>query len=326
MKIAVTGGSGHIGSNLIRALLSDKHQVKALSHLHKRAFDGLNIELVQGGLELPHTLEKLCEGVDVVFHLAAMISIGQFNMKELLKVNVDGTQNMIEACKKTGVKRMVHFSSVHALNQYPLNQPLTEENPLNLDSPVPYERTKAMGEHMVLNSALKNGLDVVIVNPTAVIGPNDFRPSFLGQFLLRLHSKRIPGLVHGGYDWVDARDVARGAIEAARRGRAGERYLLSGTWAELPELTGLIGEVLGKNLRLPMFPHIVARIGVPFIQVWSKWHKEDPLYTKDTITILRNSNSRVSHDKAANELSYHPRPLVETLKDTYQWFKTYHYL
>jgi dihydroflavonol-4-reductase len=197
---------------------------------------------------------------------------------------------------------------------------------MNLRSSIPYERTKAMSEEMVRASARQNGLDMVVVNPTAVIGPHDFRPSFLGQFLLRLHAGRIPGMVHGGYNFVDARDVARGSVEAALKGRSGERYLLPGHYVDLPQLVDLIGEVLGKDLRLPMLNDTLAHIGIPFIRAWAWLRKEDPLYTRESLKILRTSNTLVSCEKALKELSYQPRPLIETLKDTYSWFRQQQYL
>ena len=326
MKVAITGGSGHIGANLIRELLKGPFQVRALTHLTHRAFEGLDIERIPGDLGDPESLEKLCRDCDTVFHLAAQISIGKHSMKELLRVNVDGTRNMVEACKKMGVRRLVHFSSVHALSQYPLDQPLTEENQMNLESNIPYERTKAISEHLVRNSAIENGLEIVVINPTAVIGPNDFRPSFLGQFLLRLQRGQIPGMVRGGYNFVDARDVARGAVKAAIKGRADEGYLLSGHYVDLPRLVDIIGEVLDRKIRLPMLSDPVAQIGVPFIQGWSWLKKEDPLYTSESLKILKYSNTQVSYEKAEKELSYQPRPLIETLSDTYSWFQQQKYL
>ncbi len=326
MNIAVTGGSGHIGANLIRELIADGHRVKALVHTNQKAFESLDIKLVPGDLHNKPALIRLCDGAEVVFHLAARISIGQYSLQQLVKVNVEGTEKVIQACKEAKVKRIVHFSSIHALDQFPLNRPLTEKNATNLNSSIPYERTKAISEDLVRRSALKNGLEVVIINPTAVIGPHDFGPSYLGQFLIRIHQGRIPGLVPGGYDWVDARDVARGAIEAAKHGANGERYILSGRWAELPELTSLISTVTGKQISLPMLPYWLALMGIPFTGLWARIKQEAPLYTRESLKILRTSNSRVLHDKASKAFGYAPIPLEETIRDSYNWFENNAYL
>ncbi|MDX2442457.1 MAG: NAD-dependent epimerase/dehydratase family protein [Bacteroidales bacterium] len=326
MIAAVTGASGHIGANLIRALIEQKHEVRALYHLNNKAFEGLDISLVKGSLENQESLNELCNGSDIVFHLAAQISIGKTDLKQLLKVNVEGTENVIKACQKGSVKRMVHFSSIHALNPGHPEAVMDENNAVSLESSSPYERTKAMAEKMAIDTAQSNGLEIIIVNPTAVIGPLDYEPSYLGQFLIRLVKGKIPGLIEGGYNWVDVRDVAQGAISAAKNGRNGEKYILSGSWVNLSDLTQLAGKASNKILKLPMFPGILARIGLPFLQIWARINKQHPLYTLEALDILKNGNRNISHNKASEELNYTSRPMLITLKDTYKWYQTNNYI
>ena len=126
MKIAITGGSGHIGANLIRLLIDQGHQIKALVHRSSKAFAGLDIDLIEGDINRPESLDELCRDTELIFHLAAQISIGQYPVKKLLEVNVEGTEKVIKASRRAGIKRMVHFSSIHALNQFPLDQPLNQ--------------------------------------------------------------------------------------------------------------------------------------------------------------------------------------------------------
>ena len=326
MKVAVTGASGHIGANLIRKLIDRGDKVRVLQNKTNLAFKNLDVNIVEGNLNNTGSLIGLCDDVEIVYHLAARISIGNFSLEQLMKVNFTGTENVINACKETGVKRMVHFSSIHAYKHEPLDVPLTESNELNLESNIVYERTKALAEELVLKNAMENGLEIVVVNPTAVVGPWDFGPSYLGQFLIRLYKKKIPALIPGGYDWVDVRDIADGAIAAALRGVNGEKYILSGNWLSLKELTEFAGRASGKNLRVPVIPYFLGVIGLPFIQTWAKLKNEHPLYTRESLQILQSGNKNIQHIKAAKALGYVPRPFNITLKDTFNWYKLNKYI
>ncbi|MCU0370921.1 MAG: NAD-dependent epimerase/dehydratase family protein, partial [Bacteroidales bacterium] len=234
MKIAVTGANGHVGANLCRALLSEGHHVKGLVHNSKDAISDLDIELVHGSINDPDTLRKLFKGCEIVFHLAAIISIdGQ--KEKLLEVNYEGTKNLINILKENGVRRLIHFSSIHSLRHFPLHEPMDETRPLVTDGPTWYEITKARAEEMVLEASSK-GLDAIVINPTAIVGPNDFKPSLVGTVLIKLYNNSLPALVPGGYNWVDVRDVVQGAMAAMDKGRKGERYILGGKWVSVRDL------------------------------------------------------------------------------------------
>ena len=143
-----------------------------------------------------------------------------------------------------GVSRLIHFSSIHALEQKPLDTPVDETRPLvtSEDHP-PYDISKAGGEREVLKG-IEKGLNAVIINPTGVIGPYDYYPSHFGEVLLSLACGKFPALVNGGFDWVDARDVAYGAMRAEEVAPRGSKYLLSGHWASMPELAFMLKEIL----------------------------------------------------------------------------------
>jgi dihydroflavonol-4-reductase len=128
-------------------------------------------------------------------------------------------------------------------------------------------------------------------------------------------------LVPGGYNWVDVRDVARAAITSVERGRKGERYILGGHWSSLKELSELVSQISGQKTPGVVAPLFIAKIGLPFIKLFSIMNGEHPLYTKDSLDILKESHQNISSGKASNELDFHPRPLIETLKDTFDWYK-----
>ncbi len=320
MKVAITGASGHIGNCLVRELASKGVEIKVLVHNTDSDLKKFKIEFIQGDILDVNSLNSLCEGVDYVYHLAARIVIDQKDSDVVYKTNLEGTKNVVKACIKNKVKRLVHFSSIHALVANPLDQILDETRPLVEDDKMIYDISKADSERYVLKAA-ENDLDAVIVNPTAVVGPFDFKGSLLGQALVKIYMNKLPMLIQGGYDWVDVRDVVQGAILAAEKGRRGERYLLSGTYYSLKKLSEMIGKVSGKKTPQYVVPMFVARIGRPFISLYSYIRGEQPLYTKESLDILKNSPKEISSEKATRELNYQSRPFEETLKDTFKWYE-----
>jgi len=319
MTAAVTGANGHIGNNLCRELLNQGYKVKVLIRKDSDALKGLDLELIKGDVTDKESLQKLIEGADIVFHLAAIISINRKQKHLLPAINIEGTRNISEICLENNIKRLIHFSSVHALNQYPLDKPLTEENPLAGNDTYAYDRSKAEAEKIILKACDK-GLNAIILNPTSVIGVNDYKPSLLGQAVLKIAKGKLPALIPGGFDWVDVRDVVQGAISAIEKGRAGERYLLSGHWRTLEDLTNEINKYSGRKnpIKTPTF---LAKIGLPFINLYGKIKNEAPLYTNESLNILKYSNKNVSRLKASEELDYTAHPFSETIKDTFDWFK-----
>lgn len=166
--------------------------------------------------------------------------------------------------------------------------------------------------------AVRQGLHAVIVNPTAIVGPCDFKPSWIGRFLLRLAHGRQPVLMDAGFDWVDARDVAAGARAAERLGRAGERYLLSGHWCSLPDMAALVAQAAGRTPRYITLPVEWAEaLARPYASANRLVGRVTPI-TPEAVEATRHCRL-VSHTKAGAELGYSPRPLPETLADTVAW-------
>ncbi|KPL17518.1 MAG: hypothetical protein AMS26_00005, partial [Bacteroides sp. SM23_62] len=236
-----------------------------------------------------------------------------------------GTKNVLDAVRSSKVKRLLHFSSIHALVHQPLDQPLDEERPLAVSDQIIYNQSKALAEQLVLH-AVESGMDAVIINPTSVMGPNDFKPSLIGQAIIQLCKGKILALIPGGYDWVDVRDVVAGTISALENGRTGQSYLLSGHFKTLPELYKQIIMIQGKERRLPVIPFWLAEVGVPFLKAWARVSGNKPLYTKESVEILKTAHTNISCKKARNELGYKSRPFEDTLRDTINWFEENNYL
>ncbi len=325
MNVAVTGANGHVGVNLCRALLEKGHQVKALMHRHDQGLLFIPVEIVHGDVLDKPTLLPLLTDVDVVFHLAAKISITGDPDGMVARINTEGTRNMIAAAIECRVKRFIHFSSIHAFQQHPLGQFIDETRPLVDDKGFAYDLSKAAGERAIME-AIKHGLDAVILSPTAIIGPADPEPSLTGNAVIDIYNHKIPSLVPGGYDWVDVRDVVAAAITAMDKGKTGEKYLLSGQWHSLNEFSGLIQLHSGRKTVNTVLPMWIARFGLPFITLYSKLSGTKPLYTSESLTIISEGNRMISHTKASNQLDYNPRPLSETIKDFLTWLKEQDYI
>ena len=319
MTVVVTGASGHLGMNLVRALVAEKRPVRALVHVNHKTLEGLGAETVQGNVSDVESLTRAFEGADVVYHLAGIISLLKNDWLQVEKVNVSGTRNVIEACRRSGVKRLVHFSSIHALHQEPLDTPVDESRPLVEGRGYPpYDRSKAAGQREV-RQAIAAGLNAVIVNPTGVFGPYDYQPSYFGSALILMANGRMPALINGGFDWVDARDVAQGAMLAEKKAPAGSEYLLSGHWASMQDIAATMKEISDAAITGFVCPMPLALFGAPFATAYSRLLNKRAYYTSVSLNALK-SNHNISHEKATRELGYQPRPFKETLRDTLQLY------
>ncbi len=325
MTTVVTGANGHIGANLLRALLSQGRPVRALIHMNKQAIENLHTDVVEGNICDLSSLYRAFDGAEIVYHLAACISLSMDEWPLLEMVNVIGTRNVIDACLRCGVRRLVHFSSIHAFSQDPVDIPVDESRSLVESKHCPpYDLSKAAGEKEVL-MGIERGLDAVIINPTGVIGPYDYGPSHFGQFLLSIASGSLPALVDSGFDWVDVRDVVEGAIRAEKQAPSGAQYLLSGHWVSMRDLADVVEKITSVPAPRLVCPMWLAPAGIPFVTAYARLTGKRPLYTRVALKAL-HSNRNISHQRASRDLNYHPRPFRETLIDTLRWFEESGYL
>jgi dihydroflavonol-4-reductase len=321
MKTVVTGASGHVGANLVRKLLEHKRQVTCLVRSSDAALRGLPVEIVRGDVRDPQSLAAAFAGAATVFHCAAQIAITGSSWKKIEEVNVGGVRNVVEACFKAGIRRLVHFSSIHAFDPVPLNKPLNETR-AKVSSPhaPPYDRSKVAGEKEV-RDGIEKGLDAVILNPTGILGPNDFHNSFFGRIIRQVGRAMMPIGVDGGFNWVDVRDVADAAIAAETKGKCGEQYLIPGHWISLGDMAKIIDGINGKKSMWVLSPLWLAAIGAPFAEWGARLFGKEPLYTPVSITTLKNSHKNISYEKASRAFGYTPRPFEESIRDAVAWYK-----
>ncbi len=326
MKIAVTGASGQIGVALVKELLKEGHQVKALIYDSNKGLENLPIEFVKGSVLNADDCQRLCAGADAVFHLAAIVSINGDPDGNVWNVNVNGTRNMLDACVAQKVKKLVHFSSIHAFNTQPVELPLDEGRTLAGEEAFPYEKSKAAGQRLVLQYVKNHGLNASVINPTGVLGYDDYLPSIKGKMLIDFYNGKIPMLTPGGFNWVDTRDVIKAAISAMHRGGAGECYLISGKYYTLTEFAKVISGVTKRRMPKFVAPVWLMRLSLPFVRLYGRLTKTEPLYTLESLKSLLEGNKSINYTKAAMQLGHSPRPLEETLADTYAWFKLRGYI
>jgi dihydroflavonol-4-reductase len=316
----VTGASGHIGGNLVRALLEEGRRVRCLVRKDRRALEGLDVETVEGDIFDPASLGGLMKGAGTVFHLAGRISIVGSDGGLVEKTNIGGVRSVVQACLDSRIDRLVHVSSIHSFNTHPNDTLIDETRDLAVGpAHMPYDRSKAGGQMAVLEGVTR-GLNAVIVNPGAVIGPNDFKVSRMGEVVLDIFHSRLPALVDGGYNWVDARDVAAGAIAAEKRGRTGQSYLLTGHWVHICEVSAIISRLTGRKTPMMATPLWLAGLASYFSLAAGKLSGKTPKFTPGAIRSIQ-MHRHISHEKATRELGYMPRPFEETVRDTLEWFQ-----
>jgi dihydroflavonol-4-reductase len=318
----VTGATGHIGNVLIRHLLQRGQKVRAfvLPNDNLTPLNGLDAEIVYGDVLDPASIERALAGVDVVYHMAAIITIMPGKNELVQRINVEGTRNMLNAAKKAGVRRFIYTSSIHAIQRVPHGTTITESLPYDPNNPYgAYDTSKAQAS-LLVEQAARDGLDAVLVCPTGVIGPYDFHVSLMGAGILRYWDNKEVLYFVGGYDYVDVRDVADGMIAAAEKGRTGESYLLSGGYLSNTDLVEIGRRLVEGNYRLRILPMPLVNFLIRIMPLYYRISKKSPQLTPYAVEVLQ-SNSMISHEKATRELGHQPRPLIESLKDALDWFK-----
>jgi dihydroflavonol-4-reductase len=319
--ILVTGATGHIGNVLVRKLLAQGEKVRALIWLGEDTtpLKGLDAEQVVGDVLDPASLEPAMCGVETVYHLAGIISIMPGKNPFVWKVNVEGTRNVLEAARKAGIRRLIYTSSIHAIARAPYGVIMDESLGYDQNNPYgEYDRSKAAAS-LEVQKAVARGLDAVIVCPTGVIGPYDFRGSEMGEVIRCASEAQTMLYVEGAYDFVDVRDVADGLIAANKHGRKGESYILSGQKLSVSYMLETVREVTGKAFARIKIPFSLAEWAARYTPWYYERTKSKPRFTPYSLEVLQ-SNSNISSKKALKELGYKPRPVYESIADTVRWF------
>ena len=328
MDPLVTGGTGFVGANLVRELVCAGASVRVLARPggDRRALDGVKVEIVDGDLLVPASLARACAGVDTVYHVAADYRLWAPDPAALHRVNVDGTRAMLEAAASSGARRVVYTSTVGALGIPKDGTPGTEVTPVTLADMVgPYKTSKFLGQQVALELA-RRGVPVVIVNPSAPIGPWDVKPTPTGQMILDFMAGRMFATIDTGLNIVHVRDVAQGHMLAAERGRVGEMYILGAVRGNLSltEIGGLLSELTGRRPPRVRVPYAVAWCGAVCMETVARLTGGAP---RVPLTAVRMAKKRMyfSPAKAIRELGLPQTDVRVALREAAEWFAAHGY-
>ena len=325
MKVALTGAAGHLGAALLQELTTRNIPVKALIRGDNTiSCKDLPVEIIKGDMMQPEALQRLMQDCDVVIHCAALISVNGDPKGLVHKTNVEGTQLVVDIAQQSGIKRFIQISSIHAFKQQPSLEVLDEQRQHVDEKAFAYDRSKLAGQKIAL--AANNKMEILVIHPTSIIGPYDFKPSLMGQVIIDMYNGRLPFIFNGGFDFCDCRDVAHAIANATSMGEPGQAYLLGGKWHSIKQLAKFLSTASSKKINPFALPHTAARLGLPIVKLIGTLQKKEPLYTIEALEALFTGNRFISSEKAKAALGYTNRPLEETIQDTFHWFINNGYL
>ena len=319
MKCFVTGGTGFVGANLIRLLLQQGYQVRALvrSSSNLDNLKSLDIEIVKG--DLNDDLSQLMSGCRVLFHVAAQYSLWQSDRESLYRNNVLGTRNILKCAQQAGIERTVYTSSVAAIGVK--QGGIADET---YQSPVErligdYKKSKYYAEQEAVN-AVQQGQDIVIVNPSTPIGAYDLKPTPTGEIIVRFLQRKMPFYVDTGLNLIDVKDVAQGHILALEKGKTGDRYILGNQNLTFKELLGKLEQITGLPAPKSTIPY-----WIPYSVAWLEEKVLAKLGKQPTVAIdgVRMSRQKMFYDasKAVKELGLPQSDIDSALIEAGKWFQ-----
>jgi nucleoside-diphosphate-sugar epimerase len=324
MKTLVTGATGHLGANLVRRLLRDGHDVRALvreRNAHEEvALAGLPVERVYGDLRDLDAMRAAVRGVEGVFHTAAKVSTLPGEEREIYEVNVGGTRNVLKAAREASVRRVVMTGSLSAVGVNPDRSANEDDAFYPFDQHLPYTISKAWAEHECLK-AVALGQEVVIATSTAILGPNDFLPSRMGRVVKDFAEGRLRAYIPGGVEHVAARDIAAGHVLAMDKGKVGQRYIFSTRFVEVDELMEILERVTGRarpTLRLP--PLVMSGLAHVSSFVLTNLFPTRPQRFTPAAVRLLTLRRRADTGRAQRELGYSPTSIEDALREAYEHF------
>jgi dihydroflavonol-4-reductase len=323
MRTFVTGGAGFVGGAVVRRLLEAGHEVRSLVRPgeDRRQFAGLPVEQVEGDLLDRESLRRGMAGCGWVFHIAALYSYWGYSWNDFRQTNVEGTRQVLEVARQEGIERIVYTSSVAVLGVHNDGAPATEDTPSSLSDRIgPYQRSKFLAEEVARDFA-RQGLPVVIVNPSTPVGIGDHKPTPTGQVIVDFLKGRIFAYVDTGLNIIDVEHVAAGHLLAAERGQVGQRYILGGQNLTFKQILDLLAEVSGRPQVRLRIPHWVAQ-GWSYVDVaMAKLNpRRTPAATPDKVRLSRRYEF-FDPGKAVRELGLPQAPARVALHKAVEWYR-----
>jgi dihydroflavonol-4-reductase len=328
MLAFVTGATGFLGSHVARVLSEQGAELRLLVRptSNLKNLQGLKADRATGDLRDAASLEKAMSGCDTVFHVAADYRLWVRDPTAMYRSNVAGTRAILEAARKSGVRRMVYTSSVGTIGFTSDGKPADEDSPVALADMIGhYKRSKFMAEQIALEAG-RSGLHVVTVNPTTPVGEQDVKPTPTGRIVLDFLKRKFPAYVETGLNLVDVRECARGHIMALEKGKSGERYILGGEDLTLKQILDKLGELTGLPSPKIKLPYIFAfAAGVVDEAITAGLLHREPRATVDTVR-MGKKKMFASSGKAIRELGWKLVPVEDALRRAVDWFRANGYV
>ena len=327
MTTLITGANGFVGSALVRLLLQQGHEVRALVRAgsDRRNLEQLDVTPVEGDLTDAASLRRAVSGCSYLFHVAADYRLWIPDPERMYRTNVDGTRDLFRQAADAGVSRMVYTSSVATLGINRDRTPADETTPVSLGDMIGhYKRSKYLAEQSVRELAEEQGLPVVIVNPSTPIGPRDIKPTPTGRIIVDTLRRKMPAYVDTGLNVAHVDDVAQGHLLAFDRGEPGKRYILGGENLSLRSILEMICNHAGLKPPRLRLPHNFVYPFAWLAQNWASVSGKEPFATVDSVSMAKKF-MYFSSARAEQDLGYAPRPARRAIKDAIDWFRTNNY-
>src|SRR5580658_4471202 len=328
MTTLVTGATGFLGSHVARQLVAAGDSVRVLvrSTSNLQSLDGLDALRVVGDLRDRESLERAMKGVRRVFHVAADYRLWTTNPSEIYEANVDGTRLILEVAAQAGVDRFVYTSTVATIAVTGDSGELpSERTHATLGQMIGhYKRSKFLAELEAIKAAA-TGVPVVIVNPTAPVGPGDWKPTPTGRIIVDFLNGKMPAYVDTGLNLVAVEDVAAGHLLASEKGRIGERYILGNRNMTLKQILEALAAITGRPAPRVRLPHAVALAAGYADEFFSRLTGREPQIPVEGVKMSRH-RMFIESDKAQRELGYRPGAVEAALERAVRWYEAAGYV
>ena len=327
MTTLVTGATGFVGSHVARQLVASGQNVRVLvrASSNLRLLENISAERVEGDLRDAASINRAMRGVQRVFHVAADYRLWTRHPEELYESNVEGTRRLFASAQRAGVERVVYTSTVATIAVPRQGALPNETTQAGIGEMIGhYKRSKFLAEQVAVEAARAGG-PVVIVNPTAPVGPGDWKPTPTGRIILDFLRGKMPAYVDTGLNVVAVEDVAAGHLLAAERGRIGERYILGGRNMTLKEILDALSAITGRRAPRVKLPHVVALMAGYADEMYSRMAGREPQIPVEGVKMSRHKMF-IESDKAARELGYKPGKIEVGLERAVRWYEENGYI